>query len=46
MTFMSEVCVGVEVLLAEVLFEALDVLVCLDDGFSSVDFTKPMIPSL
>ena len=46
MTFTSKVFVGVEVVLAEVLFVALEVLICPTDGFSGVDFTEPMIPSL
>ena len=44
--FTSKVFVGVEVVLKEVLFVALEVLVCLEDGFSGVDLTEPMIPSL
>ena len=37
---------GVVVVLVEVFVVELEVLVCPRDDLSSVDFTKPMIPSL
>lgn len=46
MAFTLEVLVGVEVVLVEVFVVELEVLVCPEDGFYDVDFTKPMIMSL
>lgn len=45
MTFTMQVFVGVVVVLVEVFVE-LEVLDCLEDDLSSVDFIEPMIPSL